>query len=132
MPTGPSSTPDFDGETYEHERDYDRLTSQLGRVRELMADGEWRTLAAISSIAGCPEASVSARLRDLRKPKFGGYTVERGYAGDGLWQYRLLLRPRLRCVKCKSEQSGDPKGSMLGGFAYGYCTTCGEETTWGS
>jgi len=55
-----------------------------------MSDGLWHTLAEMSSRLGFPEASVSARLRDLRKDKFGGRVVERRYVLNGLWEYRLL------------------------------------------
>lgn len=82
----------FDGITYSPEHDGRRLTKQLQAVQKLMSDGRWRTLPAISRIVGAPEASVSARLRDLRKPKFGGFTVERRSQGDrtrGLFEYRL-------------------------------------------
>jgi hypothetical protein len=81
-------TAEFDGETYDKDRDGDRLRAQLAAVRNLMANGSWFTLAQIAAFTGHPEASVSARLRDLRKPKFGGWTVERRYAGDGVWEYR--------------------------------------------
>ena len=54
-----------------------------------MADGQWRTLKEIAAATGAPEASVSARLRDLRNERFGGYAVEREYIGDGLWRYRV-------------------------------------------
>ena len=86
-------TPDFNGETYERERDHDRLANQLRAVRDVMLDGVWRSLMNISFQTGAPEASVSARLRDLRKVRFGGYIVERRYAGDGLWEYRLIVSP---------------------------------------
>jgi hypothetical protein len=85
----------FDGETYERARDRERLTHQLVRVRTLMSDGEWRSLAEISESLGDPESSVSARLRDLRKPKFGALRVERRYVADGLWEYRVLPRDTL-------------------------------------
>jgi biotin operon repressor len=81
----------FDGPTYNPLLDRDRLTSQLGRVFSLMADGAWRSLAQIQARVGGSEAAVSARLRDLRKPRFGGHTVERRRAFiGGLWEYRLL------------------------------------------
>jgi hypothetical protein len=73
-------------------KDAERLSSQLLRVERLMQDGEWRTLASIASAVGGSEAGVSARLRDLRKPRFGGYQVERRRIvrfSLGLWQYRL-------------------------------------------
>ena len=77
----------FGGETYSEPRDGQRLKAQLGRVRRLMADSRWRTLSEIAEATGDPEASVSARLRDLRKL---GYTVEREYVARGLWRYRVL------------------------------------------
>lgn len=80
----------FDGATYSHERDGSRLHAQLAKVREAMADHQWHTLAELAAICDAPEASVSARLRDARKKKFGGHTVERRYAGNGLWEYKLL------------------------------------------
>jgi hypothetical protein len=82
---------DFDGETYERARDHDRLRRQLTAVLFFMQDGEWHTLQAIASATEHPPASVSARLRDLRKEKFGGFEVERRYVEKGLWEYRLLL-----------------------------------------
>jgi hypothetical protein len=50
----------------------------LESVRKLMLDGQWRTLGDIMlGVGGASEASISARLRDLRKPKFGALPVER-------------------------------------------------------
>lgn len=83
--------PDFDGETYDHDRDHERLTSQLARVRALMSDGKWRTISQISANTMDPEASVSARLRDLRKDKFGALEVQRREASEnGLFEYRVV------------------------------------------
>jgi hypothetical protein len=84
----------FDGVTFDPALDGHRLTGQLARVYALMADGHWRTLRQIAAAAGGTEAAVSARLRDLRKSKFGGHTVERRrVAGaNGLWEYRVAGR----------------------------------------
>ena len=82
----------FDGATYEHERDGGRLSAQYAKVFSLMSDGRWRSLAEIARETGCPEASVSARLRDMRKPRFGAHTVNRSYAGDGLFIYQVERR----------------------------------------
>ena len=80
-----------DGETFDVKRDGPRLNAQAAAVFAYMRHGEWRTLADIAANTGHPEASASARLRDLRKPSMGGYTVERRYIANGLWQYRLVL-----------------------------------------
>jgi len=84
----------FDGKTYDPKHDLERLTTQLGRVYDAMERGLWFTLAEISTLTGDPEASVSARVRDLRKKKFGGYTIERRRRGDpklGIWEYKLWV-----------------------------------------
>lgn len=80
----------FDGETFVEERDQERLARQLSAVRALMSDHQWRTLGGIQAQIGFPQTSISARLRDLRKRKFGGLTVERRYLRRGLWEYRVL------------------------------------------
>lgn len=80
---------DFDGATFAAARDGERLSRQLDAVRRYMRSGEWRTLDEIAAATGAPPASVSARLRDLRKPRFGGMTVERKPAARGLWLYRV-------------------------------------------
>ncbi len=69
-----------------------RLASQLDRVKALMLDSRWRTLGAIRAAVGGTEQSVSARLRDLRKPRFGAFTVERRRVAEGLFEYRVLSR----------------------------------------
>ena len=81
----------FDGETFDEDRDGERLSGEFKAVKKYVLDGAWHTLAEISMALGYPEASVSARLRDLRKKKFGSYTVEREYVINGLWRYRVLL-----------------------------------------
>lgn len=78
---------DRDGETFDRKRDGARLNKQATDVFNLMRDGEWRGLRDIAAVTDHPEASVSARLRDLRKV---GYTVERRNLGGGLWQYRVI------------------------------------------
>jgi len=84
----------FDGATYIPSSDGSRLSTQFYRVLLLMSDSRWRTLAEIVTMAGGTEASVSARLRDFRKAKFGGTPDavdrrRRGEAKRGLHEYRL-------------------------------------------
>jgi hypothetical protein len=80
----------FDGESFSLAKDGIRLTGQLARVWDLMADGEWRTLEEIAARAGGSEGGVAARLRDLRKPRFGGFRVDRERVKDsGLYRYRV-------------------------------------------
>lgn len=85
----------FDGKTYEPDKDQGRLSAQIGRVFRVMRDGTWRTLEEIATLTGdASVASISARLRDLRKPRFGAHTVERrrrGQAEKGLFEYKLTL-----------------------------------------
>jgi len=70
-------------------KDEKRLGRLLDRVRDLMANGAWRTLREIADACGGSEASVSARLRDFRKAQNGSLTVERRRVTDGMWEYRV-------------------------------------------
>lgn len=98
------TTPDphFDGETYEPKRDHARLTSQLERVRSIMLDGRKRTIREIYDLAQAlredggadSESGLTARIRDLRKPKFGGHIVKRESKGGGLHVYWIEFPPR--------------------------------------
>ncbi len=83
--------PHFNGPVYEPPIDHGRLTKQLDRVREMMRDGQWRTLSEIEKITRDPPASISAQLRHLRKKRFGSWIVDkqRRGANSGLWEYRL-------------------------------------------
>lgn len=84
----------FDGYTFDIRRDGWRLTRQLTRVRAVMSDNNWHTLDEIHRLTGGKDstAAISARLRDLRKERFGGYTVEREYVANGVWKYRVLVK----------------------------------------
>jgi hypothetical protein len=86
-------TPHFAGPAYAPALDHARLTLQHARIRDLMRDGRWRTLGEIAAATGDKEASISAQLRHLRRPKFGAWVVEKRRRGEGrrgLWEYRLL------------------------------------------
>jgi hypothetical protein len=80
----------FNGADYTPERDDVRLTGQILRIWDVVKDQEWRTLRQIADLTGDPEASVSAQLRHLRKPRFGGHTVEREYILNGLYKYKVV------------------------------------------
>lgn len=58
----------------------------------------WLTLHELALLTGYGEASVSAQLRHLRKPEYGGFTVQKRVRGSGapvcgecgpMWEYRL-------------------------------------------
>lgn len=92
-----SITPEFGGPTFNPARDAAALNRQLDEVRSIMLSGGWHTLAEISATVSerigrtATEASVSARLRDLRKPQHGAYNIERRIRGGAgrLWEYHL-------------------------------------------
>ncbi len=82
----------FDGDTYQHSKDFKRLKKQHERVKDLMLDGVWRTLEEISESINAPSSSVSAQLRHLRKARFGSYIVHkrtRGHRNTGLYEYQV-------------------------------------------
>ncbi len=95
----------------------------MGVIRDVMLSaaecGTWCTLRELGQMTGYGEASISAQLRHLRKPQFGGYVVEKrrrrgeglragpdsigagsdfprprrdGAIGVGVWEYRVQTR----------------------------------------
>lgn len=86
----------FDGADYTPERDDVRLTGQRLRIWDVMSDGKWRTLKEISNVTGDPESSISAQLRHLRKPRFGGYEVNREYIQNGLYRYKINIETKIK------------------------------------
>ncbi|HXY23427.1 MAG TPA: hypothetical protein VEI73_02175 [Candidatus Acidoferrum sp.] len=82
------------------------------RQRDVLCDvmlgasqcGTWLTLDELTKLTHYPQASISAQLRHLRKPQFGGYEVEkrqrkfgramRGEDFGTVWEYRLRRRVR--------------------------------------
>lgn len=91
VPSRGAASSAFSGATVDPELDDDRLSEQLKAVIAIMRDGTWRTLAELARLVNAPEASVSARLRDLRKERFGAWTVDRRRVpeGNGLHEYRV-------------------------------------------
>jgi len=85
----PGSLP-FGGTTYDPTLDSSRLGTQLAETFRIMRDGQWRTLSEIAREVKGSEAGISARLRDLRKHRFGSYTVERRRRSVGTWEYKLI------------------------------------------
>jgi len=83
------------GPAYDPKHDHPRVVRQHERIRDFMlwrfrCHYEcWLTLVEIESALGYPQASISAQLRHLRKPKFGGYKVEKRRRAGGLWEYRV-------------------------------------------
>ena len=67
-----------------------RLTGQMFDVYEMLANyGRPWTLRELEHVTGHPQASISAQLRNLRKPRFGGFNIEKEHVGNGLYVYWL-------------------------------------------
>ncbi len=71
----------------------------INRVRYLMSDGGWWTYWELQQriyavwYRHYSESCISARIRDLRKPEFGGFVVERRLrvGTEATFEYRLHL-----------------------------------------
>ena len=83
------------------------LRTQREVLRDVMlsagACGAWLTLHELAGLTHYGEASISAQLRHLRKPQYGGFVVEkqlrenqvvRGKEIRSVWEYQLQRRIR--------------------------------------
>lgn len=85
----------------------------LRRQRDVLCDvmlsagacETWLTLAELSRLTRFGETSISAQLRHLRKPEYGGFAVEKRQRENGVeicgvergpvWEYRLRRGKRV-------------------------------------
>ncbi len=86
----------FDGDHYDHEIDCERLTGQMLDVlnciiKKNSAGSLWWTVKEIEQETGHPQPSISAQIRNLRKPRFGGFHIEGRYKADNrrIFEYKL-------------------------------------------
>lgn len=66
--------------------------TQIWNANQDETGGGWMTLREIAALTNYGEASISAQLRHLRKPHFGGYVIakrRRGPFTNGAWEYRI-------------------------------------------
>lgn len=84
------------GPAYDENIDSDRIHSQMDTIKQYMlscGSDDYKTLPEIELATHYPQASISAQLRHLLKPQFGGYVVEKRRrniaSGGGTWEYRV-------------------------------------------
>lgn len=115
--------PNFSGPVYDEQLDHERLSKQHERIRDLMIDGVWRTVAEIAGVTGYPENSIQAQLRHLRKPRFGGWIVEKQRRGtvttvtspsasQALWEYKIRKRTEEDPPYAGGQSSKNLKGKI--------------------
>ena len=106
----PSLLPKYVGETYAKHLDETRLDTQIAKVYRMMKRSSWTSLAVLSTQCDCSEASVSARLRDLRKPQWGGHDIDKKRMEGGLWAYKMTSdKPLLDGKRAESLKSAARK-----------------------
>ena len=70
------------------------LTKRIAAVKRAMRKKTWMTLREIQielndRLCYMEIQSVSARVRDLRKPQYGSHAIDRRPVGNGVFEYRL-------------------------------------------
>lgn len=86
-----TKTPRFDGRTYDHKRDHTRLRTALEAVHDCLRDGQrWTVYELRDGVrlrTGKNHEAITARIRDLRKLKFGGHDIRKTHTGHGVYAY---------------------------------------------
>ena len=85
----------------------------------------WLTLDELANLTHYPPASISAQLRHLRKPQFGGYSVEKrprlfgrvlhGEDFGTVWEYRLRREVRRLVAGPQPRQPQRQAATRTGG-----------------
>ena len=97
------------GPAYVEERDGERIALQMDAIYQYLSQQRWLTLSEIEDALGYPQASISAQLRNLRKPRFGGHRVIKRYVSNGLWAYQLHRHHAFADGEC---ECGDKQGQQ--------------------
>jgi hypothetical protein len=94
----------FDGETYDREKDAARLMRAQDRVLAFMSDGQWHLPEEVRLELDLPPGTaITSRIRDLRKQRFGAFTVERRRHADGSGRYEYRLELHKRAAERRQE-----------------------------
>jgi hypothetical protein len=85
----------------------------------------WLTLDELAKLTHYPPASISAQLRHLRKPEYGGYAVEkrpraagkvlRGEDFGTVWEYQLkrVVRKKLAGARLRTNEGQVSRHSVV-------------------
>jgi hypothetical protein len=83
----------------------------------------WLTLDELSKLTHYPPASISAQLRHLRKPEYGGYQVrkrqrvlDRSLRGEDfgtVWEYQIRRATRRKFVGARERGDGRLESTAL-------------------
>lgn len=85
----------FDSGVRLEQADHVRLGAQIARVKAVLETGRWYTVPDLQDAiwerfrVRDPEPSLSAQIRNLKKPKHGGHEIERKREGNQ-WFFRLV------------------------------------------
>jgi hypothetical protein len=90
--------------------------TQLSKIRDLMLDGEWRTVLEIEAQLGgiARGTSISAQLRNLRKPQFGSWETIGRYRSHKLWEYKLVASDHPEAVSIREAREKHQRDTKAG------------------
>ena len=90
-------------------------------LRRLADEGGWMTLRELADLTCYGEASISAQLRHLRKPQYGGFALEkrqregvvvRGTESGTVWEYQLRRKIRRTFQRASMRGWGERLAAM--------------------
>jgi hypothetical protein len=70
--------------------DRKRLKSQRSGVWNILRDHRWHPLTIFKQKVKGSDSSITARIRDARKKKYGGHIIQCARDAAGVYRYRLV------------------------------------------
>ena len=68
----------------------ERLTCARRLALEALESGDWVNPHELADDLGITPGGLTSRFRELRQEKYGGYAIEKKYAGNRTYVYRLV------------------------------------------
>lgn len=81
-----------------------RKERYVEQCRLLMADGGWWSIPAMAAALGCSQTGASARIRDLRKERYGCHTIVKRLRPGGYFEYRMVTDDHIKQARRNTDE----------------------------
>ena len=67
-----------------------KIPGKMALLAAEMQKGGWWTIKDVARLLRCADTAASARIRQLRHPKYGGFILARKLVGPNVFAWKIL------------------------------------------